>query len=54
MGIENGEFNPAFGKLSENPSEYQGDISPRPESKDQRVEIAAGLLRIIDSVEQGN
>lgn len=38
--------------LPENLSDYH-DITPIPEAKSEREKIAAGLLRIVDSVEQG-
>jgi hypothetical protein len=53
FGREKAEFNPELKALPENAAEYPA-ITSTPEGKDERLEIAAGLLRIIDSVEQGN
>jgi hypothetical protein len=53
IGREKGSFNPELSALPQNASEYQGNISSIPETKDEKLEIAAGIYSIIRGLEQG-
>ncbi len=53
-GPETG-FNPTeMSALPQQTNEFQGDVTPVPESRDDRKSIAAKLYRIVREVEQGN